>query len=86
MEDKILLKMIANPYLFKKNKEIKIKQNNNENLYKYLKNIYPKLYIPPYVYSDIEDEINNIVIKYQSKTIADKIISNCLKKFDKNLI
>ena len=35
--DNNYLRMIANPFLLKKNKEIKIKQNNDEILYKYIK-------------------------------------------------
>lgn len=81
--DNNYLRMIANPFLLKKNKEMKIKQNNDEILYKYIKDLYPKLYLPPYIYKEISNEINNIVIKYQSKVIADKIIDNCLNKFDK---
>lgn len=80
--DTNFLRIIANPYLLKKNKEIKIKHNNEDILYKYLKESYPKTYLPPPIYKEITNEIDNIVIKHQSKIIVDEIIRNCLSKFD----
>ena len=63
--DDIYLKMIANPYLLKKNNEKKIIINKNDILYNYVKTNYPKTYLPPSIYNDISNEIDNIINKYK---------------------
>jgi len=83
--DDIFLKMIANPYLLKKNNEKNIIINNNDILYNYVKTNYPKTYLPPAIYNDISKEIDNVINKYIAKRLVDEIIRNSLNKFD-NLV
>jgi len=57
MNDRQCLKIIANPYLLKKDKFNKppntkiIEMNNNDLLYKYLENKYKNTYISPVLFS-----------------------------------
>ncbi len=81
--DNNYLRMIANPYLLKKNNNNKkITYNKNDILYNYIKEKYPKLYLPPSIYDDISDEIDNVIIRYQAKSFVNKIITNAINKFD----
>ena len=88
MNDKNCLKIIANPYLFKKDKFNRplntkiIEMNNNDLLYKYLENKYKGTYISPILFYKImeiiDEEINNILIH----NIVEEIISEICNKFD----
>tara|TARA_B100000035_G_C20922478_1_gene519148 strand:+ start:742 stop:1008 length:267 start_codon:yes stop_codon:yes gene_type:complete len=88
MNDRQCLKIIANPYLLKKDKFNKppntkiIEMNNNDLLYKYLENKYKNTYISPVLFykiiETIDQEINNIIIH----NIVEEIISEICNKFD----
>lgn len=82
--DNNYLRMIANPYLLKKNSNKKIIYNNDDILHNYIKEKYPKIYLPPIVYDNISEEIDNIIRRYQTKSFVNDIITNVLNKFDKN--
>lgn len=82
--DNNYFRMIANPYLLKKNNDKKITYNKNDILYNYIKTKYPNVYLPPPIYDDISDEIDNIIVKYQAKSFVNKIFENVLNKFDTN--
>ena len=86
--DQNCLRMIANPYLLKKNKSQSLQEKQmkklkiNHNLYLYLESKYPKTYISPTVFyeiiSIIDDKIANCIVEALLKEIIDTV----LIKFD----
>jgi hypothetical protein len=92
MNDKQCLRIIANPYLFKKEKfnkppsEKLIEMNNNNLLYKYLENKYKNTYISPTLFYKIieiiDEEMNNILINNIIEETISEIISEICNKFD----
>tara|TARA_B100000035_G_C20807037_1_gene468148 strand:- start:348 stop:602 length:255 start_codon:yes stop_codon:yes gene_type:complete len=84
MDDNNYLRMIANPYLLKKNK-IKIVNKENEInkiLYNYLSKKYPKIYFKDNMYEKIINDIDNNV----REIIAKKVVDDIFSKFDLNTI
>jgi len=84
MDDNNYFRMIANPYLLKKNK-IKIVNKENEInkiLYNYLSKKYPKIYFKDQMYEKIIDNIDDNV----REIIAKKVVDDIFNKFDLNTI
>ena len=85
--DKSYLRIIANPYRLKQNKNQEYNPINNELkinelLYTYLEQKYNDIYINPNLYYNIINEIDSIIIKYTSSKILDEIIETIINKFD----
>lgn len=93
MEDNNYLRMIANPYLLKKdniNDNNLFKQENiiktNHFLYLYIEKKYPLKYIPPNIFYEIIEIIDNKILEHDIKEIVTDIIQSVIIKFDKDII
>jgi len=90
MKDNQCLKMIANPYLLRKNEKNNNKYKNKrlcivENqslLYKYIENQYQNEFIPPTLFYKIIDIINENINDYIIYNSLDEIIKQIEIKFD----
>jgi hypothetical protein len=83
MNDNNYFRMIANPYLLRKNKIKNINKENeiNKLLYNYLSKKYPKIYFKDHMYNKIIKDIENNV----TEIIAKKVVDDIFNKFDLNI-
>jgi hypothetical protein len=81
-------RLIANPLRLNQKVLQKPKDNTNDVLMKYLKLRY-KMYIPSKLLSDInvdiDDKINDYLIKKTSHDLIEKCIKNVLEKFENQM-
>lgn len=86
--DKNCLRLIANPFLLKKNNE---SFNNNKQkkqisvnhfLYLFIEKKYPNMYIPPNIFYNIINIIDQEIINFEIKQLVNEIIDTVLIKFD----
>lgn len=89
MDDNNNLRMIANPFLLKKNtiessSEQMVKIKTNHFLYLYLEKKYPSKYIPPSTFYEIIKIIDDKIIENDIKEIVKDIIQSVIIKFDIN--
>ena len=89
MDDNNHLRMIANPFLLKKNtkepsSEQIIKIKNNHFLYLYIEKKYPSKYISPSTFYEIIKIIDDKIIENDIKEIVKDIIQSVIIKFDTN--
>ena len=83
MDDKIHLKIIANPFRLNKNNKKKNKINNTDNLlFEYLEIKYKDTYIHHKIFYEIINSIDSIIINNISKNVIDDIINTICNKFD----
>ena len=86
--DQNCLRMIANPYLLKKNKNQSLqgkqmkKLKINNNLYLYLESKYPNTYISPVVFYELISIIDDKIEYYIIDTLIKEMIDAVLIKFD----
>ena len=85
--DSFNLRIIANPYLLKKEKIkskniFQIEIENNNLLYQYLEKKYKNLYINPILYYNIINRIDEVILNYEVETILSEIIDGVICKFD----
>jgi hypothetical protein len=83
--------MIANPYLLKKhNQPLQKKQldelNINHNLYIYLHEKYPNIYISPTDFYDIISTIDNKIMDSIVDKVLREVIDTVIVKFDNEVI
>lgn len=81
MDDKHL-RIIANPYLLKKNKSEKKINQTDKYLEYFLKDTYPTIYLNTLILSNIKNKIDEIITEHIVKKLVDEIITNCINKFD----
>ena len=93
MEDNNYLRMIANPFLLKKdnnNNNDLFKQKSiiktNHFLYLYIEKKYPLKYIPPNIFYEIIDIIDKKILENDIKEIVKDIIQSVIVKFDKDIM
>ena len=89
MDDNNNLRMIANPFLLKKNtiessSEQMVKIKTNHFLYLYLEKKYTSKYIPPSTFYEIIKIIDDKIIENDIKEIVKDIIQSVIIKFDIN--
>jgi len=89
--DKNCLRMIANPYRLKKKdcpfKRKKLNElSTNHNLYVYLHDKYPNLYISPTDFYDIISMIDNKIMNSTVEKVLREIIDTVMIKFDNEVI
>ena len=86
--DKNCLRLIANPFLLKKNSESfdnnkQTKQLSvNHFLYLFIEKKYPNMYIPPNIFYNIINTIDQKIIEFEIKQLVNEIIDTVLIKFD----
>jgi len=88
--DKFNLRMIANPYLLNKNKDIKKNSNSdiesNDLLYSYLESKHKDIYISPLLFYKIINKIENLIEEYNNEILiqntVEEIIDNCIDKIE----
>lgn len=81
------LRMIANPYLLKK--EVKQTKNtklieidNDQLLFTYLDRTYQDVYIHPHLFYKIKNEIDEIMSKHIIRSVLHEIVDFVSNKFD----
>jgi hypothetical protein len=83
MDDKCLLRIIANPYKLNKCKK---KNNHTKNkdslLYEYLEQKYKDIYIHHTLYYQVINSIDDIIIEYVCKNVINDMIMSICNKFD----
>jgi hypothetical protein len=88
--DNNCLRLIANPFLLKKNcesfdnKKQKTQISVNHFLYLYIEKKYPNIYIPPTIFYNIINTIDQKIIEFEIKQLLNEIINSVLIKFDKH--
>ena len=83
MDEKIHLKIIANPFRLNKGSKKMKNHNDTDNLlYEYLEKKYKGIYIHHKIYYEIIDSIDSILIEYISKNVINDIINSICNKFD----
>ena len=86
--DKNCLRLIANPFLLKKNSESfdnnkqKKQISVNHFLYLFIEKKYPNMYIPPNIFYNIINTIDQKIIEFEIKQLVNEIIDTVLIKFD----
>ena len=84
------LRMIANPFLLRKDESLdpsinqKKKININHFLYLYIEKKYPQKYIPPNIFYDIIHLIDSRIIQHEIDKLIEDIIQSVVIKFDTN--
>ena len=84
------LRMIANPFLLRKDQSLdpsinqKKKININHFLYLYIEKKYPQKYIPPSIFYDIINLIDSRIIQHEIEKLVEDIIQSVVIKFDTN--
>tara|TARA_B100001063_G_C16467071_1_gene406022 strand:- start:89 stop:373 length:285 start_codon:yes stop_codon:yes gene_type:complete len=82
------LRMIANPFLLRKDDSLdpsinqKKKININHFLYLYIEKKYPQKYIPPNIFYDIINLIDSRIIQHEIDKLVEDIIQSVVIKFD----
>lgn len=86
--DKNCLRLIANPFLLKKNSDSfdnnkqKKQISVNHFLYLFIEKKYPNIYIPPNIFYNIIDMIDQKITEFEIKQLVNEIIDTILIKFD----
>tara|TARA_B100001123_G_C15194445_1_gene980778 strand:+ start:44 stop:346 length:303 start_codon:yes stop_codon:yes gene_type:complete len=89
--DKFNLRIIANPYLLRDNKNsnksnIKTEIENNDLLYNYLEMKYKDTYISPILFYKVIQKIEKLIEEYNNeifvKNTVEKIINECIDKIE----
>jgi len=88
MGDMNHLRMIANPFLLRKDESFdpsihqRNKININNFLYLYIEKKYPQQYIPPNIFYDIIYLIESRIVEHEIRKLLDDIIQSIVIKFD----
>ena len=85
--DNIHLRMIANPFLLKKNNSDNSSKQlnnikNNHFLYLYIEQKYPSKFIHPITFYEIIEMIDDKIFENDIKEIVNDIIQSVIIKFD----
>lgn len=86
--DKQCLRIIANPYLLKKEKydPEKVNERNKNKTEKilslYLENKYDNVFIHPQLHDEISSQIDSVVVNYVIQTVVNEIVDVVANKFD----
>ena len=86
--DKQCLRIIANPYLLKKEKydPEKVNERNKNKTEKilslYLETKYDNVYINPQLQDEISSQIDSFIVKHVVQTVLNEIVDVVANKFD----